>query len=174
MATVKPVVTASTTNLAANTTTLVIQGVGLSATAADNKVTFSGGVKGRVINATPTQLTVAGLSGLAAGSLSASVTVGGFSSASEQVATIAPVVTPGAVILAATATTLVIRGVGFSSIAADNTVTFSGGATGIVSHATATTLTVTSLSGLTTGSLTATVTTKGVNSGAGVQVAMVT
>ena len=57
--------------------------------------------------------------------------------------------------LAANATSLVIHGHGFSAITANNQVTFSGGVTGNVTRATATTLTITGLSALPTGSLTA-------------------
>ena len=173
VATVKPVVTASTATLAANATTLTIQGFGFSSTATSNTVTFSNGVTGKVTSATATQLTIGNLSGLLAESLSATVTVSGLSSLAVQVATVEPVVTFNTVTLATNATTLIIYGFGFSSTASDNTVTFSGGATGKVTSATATKLTVTSLSGLTAGSLTAIVTSNGVSSGAGVQVATV-
>ena len=70
---VTPVVTVSTANLAANGTSLVIHGHGFSATAARNTVTF-GGVTGKVTRATATTLTVTGLSGLATGTLTATVT----------------------------------------------------------------------------------------------------
>jgi hypothetical protein len=68
----------------------------------------------------------------------------------------------------------VIQGFGFSSTLADNTVTFNNGTTGKVTSATATTLTVTDLSGLIAGSLTAIVISNGVSSGADVEVATVT
>ena len=76
--------------------------------------------------------------------------------------------------LASNATTLIIQGFGFSSAAANNTVTFSGGATGTVTGAASTTLTVTGLSGLAVGALTATVTSNSVSSASAVQVATVT
>ena len=47
----------------------------------------------RVSNATPTQLTVTGFTGLVAGNLTASVTVNGQNSTAVQVATVQPVVT---------------------------------------------------------------------------------
>jgi len=165
-------VTANTNPLAYNATTLTIQGSGFSATAKANVVTFSGGATGKVTSATPTQLTVTSLTGLPTGNLSASVTVGGTSSAFVQVATVAPVATASTATLAANAASLTIHGFAFSTIPANNTVTFSGGATGIVTAATATTLTVTSLTGLSAGSLTATVTSNSVTS-ASVQVATV-
>jgi len=174
VATVQPVVTTNPANLAVNATTLTIQGAGFNSTAANDTVTFSGGVTGTVSSATATQLTVTNLSGLAAGSLSASVTVGGVTSPVVQVATVQPVVSANAAPLAANATGLVINGFGFSSTAASDTVTFSGGATGTVTSATATTLTVTNLSGLVLGSLSASVTVGGVSSGPSVPVATVT
>ena len=173
VATVKPVVTANTANLAANATTLIIQGFGFSSTATADVVKFSGSVTGKVTSATTTQLTVTSLSGLVAGTLSASITVGGLSSASAPVATVVPVVTAKTANLAANATTLIIHGEGFASTALDDTVAFSGGATGKVTAATATTLTVTSLTGLAVGSLTATVTSNSVSGTSAVPVATV-
>jgi hypothetical protein len=76
--------------------------------------------------------------------------------------------------LAANAVTLTISGTNFSPIAADNTVVFTPAGSGNVTASTATTLTVTSLSGLTPGVLHAVVTTSGRSSGAAVQVATVT
>ena len=80
-------------------------------------------------------------------------------------AKVVPVVTANTANLADNATTLVIQGFGFSTIAGSNIVTFAGGAaTGTVTSATATTLTVTGLKGLTLGVLSATVTTNSVSS----------
>ncbi len=165
VASVKPMMTVNSANLLANATTLIIQGSGFSSTATNNTVTFNGGVTGIVSGAMPTQLTITNLSGLVAGNLLASVTASGMSSLSVQVATVVPVVTAYTANLAANATSLVIHGFGFSSTAANNTVTFGCGVTGTVSSATATALTVTNLSGLTTvGNLTATVTSNSVSS----------
>ena len=76
--------------------------------------------------------------------------------------------------LAANAATITINGLGFSTTAANNTVTLSSGAVGTVTTATATVLTVTfSTKPASVGSLTATVTTNGITSGAGIQVAAV-
>jgi hypothetical protein len=168
-----PTVSPNTSNLAANATLLIIQGTGFSSTAAGNIVKFSGGVTGTVARATPTQLTVAYLSGLSAGDLSATVTVGKQTSDPEQVATVVPVVTANRTTLAVNATTLIIHGFGFSSTAANNTVTFNGGATGTVTQATPTALTVTGLNGAPAGSLNVLVTSNGVRSSAYVQVAIV-
>jgi len=174
VATVTSSITASTSDLAANATTLLIHGLGFSTSANKDTVKFSGGVTGKVTGATATVLTISDLSGLVAGSLSASVTVGGLTSAFVQVATVQPVVTSSTANLAANATTLTIDGFGFSKIASNNTVTFSGIATGIVTKATATTLTVTGLSGLTkVGSLTVKVTSNTVSSASPVPVATV-
>src|SRR5262249_15485722 len=144
------------------------------ATPGNNVVTFSGGVTGTVTTATFTQLTVTGLTGLIAGPLNASVSVQGTSSgAAVQVATVTPAVTPSTANLAVSATSMTIAGFGFDSTAGNNTVVFSGGATGAVTAATNTQLTITSLSGLTVGALTAVVTSNSQSSGAAVQVATV-
>ena len=172
--TVVPVVTPSTTNLAANAASITINGANFDPNVANDVVTFSGGATGAVTGATATQLTVTGLTGLVVGPLTASVTVSGFSSGNPvQVATVIPVVTPSAVNLPANATTFSISGFGFSNTAANDTVTFSGGATGTVTAATATQLTVTRLTGLVAGPLSASVTVNGVSSGSPVQVATV-
>jgi hypothetical protein len=85
------------------------------------------------------------------------------------------VVTPSSADLAINATTLTITGSGFDATTpGNNTVTFSSGAIGAVTAATATSLTVTfSTAPTVTGSLTAIVTSNGVSSGAAVQVANV-
>ena len=72
-----------------------------------------------------------------------------------------------------TATTLTLNGAGFDTKKANDSVTFSNGVTGTVSAATATQLTIGSLSGLTLGALYASVTVDGLSSGAAVQVATV-
>jgi hypothetical protein len=173
VAAIAPVVTSSTARLPANTTSLTIQGVGFSTTAAGNTVAFSGGATGTVTAATPTQLTVTGISGLVAGSLSATVTTNGVTSGSPvQVATVAPVVTSSTARLAATATTLILQGFGFSTTAAYNTIALSGGAVGWVTAATPTQLTV-NVTSLVAGPLTASVTSNSVSSGSAVQVATV-
>ncbi len=175
VAKVTPVVTASTANLAVNATSLVIHGFGFSATPANDKVTFSAGVTGAVTKATATTLTVTSLKGLTLGKLTASVAVSGDSSGTAvQVATVVPVVTPSTTNLAAKATSLTIKGFGFSTTVANDKVTFSAGATGTITAATATTLTVTSLKGLIAGKLLASVSVSGDSSGAAVQVATVT
>lgn len=69
--------------------------------------------------------------------------------------------------------TLTIQGANFSPIAAQNTVSFSPSGSGTVTASTATSLTVTGISGLTTGALSAVVTTNSLGSGAPVQVATV-
>ncbi|RLS25448.1 MAG: hypothetical protein DWH70_05185 [Planctomycetota bacterium] len=87
-----------------------------------------------------------------------------------QTATVAPSVTLNTTDLLVTATTLIIDGTGFDTIAANNTVTLSSG-TGTVSSATATQLTVTLNTASSFGSLTAVVTTNTISSGSPVQVA---
>ncbi len=175
VANVTPVVTKSTTNLAANATTLVIHGVGFSTTMANDKVTFSGGVTGTVTAATATALTMKSLKKLVAGKLLASVSVSGISSgAAVQVATVTPMVTKSTTSLAPSATTLTINGFGFDPTAANDTVKFSNGVTGTVKTATNNQLVIINLTGLVAGSLTAIVTVDGESSGAAVEVADVT
>ena len=169
-----PTVTANAATLAVNATTMTIAGDHFDAsTPGNNVVTFSNGT-GTVTAATTTQLTVTSLSGLVVGSLTASVSVSGTSSgAGVQVATVIPVVTSSAANLASNAPSMFINGFGFSTTAANNVVSFVGGATGTVTTATATKLTVTSLTGLTLGVLNASVTTSTFSSGAAVQVATI-
>ncbi len=175
VATVQPVVTSSTNTQAASTTTLTIYGFGFSSTIANDMVKFSGTATGTIISATATQLNITSLTGLVAGNLSASVTVSGQSSGTAMpVATVTPVVTAGATVLGANGTTLVISGFGFSSAAAGDALTFSGGVKGTVGSATATQLNITGLTGLVAGSLSASVTISGQSSGPLVPVAAVT
>ena len=109
-----------------------------------------------------------------AGPLTAVVTTNGAASASVQVAAIVPAVTLNTASLAANAATLTIAGSGFDTTFANNTVAFNKGAVGTVTAGTATSLTVTfSTQPTGVGSLTAVVTTDGVNSGTAVQVATV-
>ena len=84
----------------------------------------------------------------------------------------APTVTLNATDLTRNATSLTITGANFDDATpSNNTVAFTPAGTGIVTAATATSLTVTSLSGLTLGPLNAVVTTNGESSGVAVQVA---
>jgi outer membrane protein OmpA-like peptidoglycan-associated protein len=85
----------------------------------------------------------------------------------------APVVTSSATVLPVTATTMTIAGSGFETTPSNNLVTFNNGATGTVTAATATSLTVRFATPSTVGSLTAVVTNIGGNSGTAVQVALV-
>jgi len=85
----------------------------------------------------------------------------------------APTVTVSTANLLTTATTLTITGTGFDTTAANNTVAFTPSGTGTVTAATPTSLTVSSLAGLTAGALNAVATTNGQSSGAPVQVATV-
>ncbi len=179
-----PTVTVNTANLAVNASSLIISGTGFGSIAANDSVTFSGGVSGSVTAATSTSLTVSvsGLSSVSAGTaLDASVSVEGVSSGSVQVATVSaaipvPTVTVNTANLPRSASSLIISGTGFGSIAANDSVTFSGGVSGAVTAATSTSLTV-SLSGLSSVSagtiLNASVTVEGVSGGSAVQVATV-
>jgi hypothetical protein len=75
--------------------------------------------------------------------------------------TVIPVVTAGTTILTTTTTSLTIDGFGFASNTANDQIAFNGAVTGTISAATATTLTVTGLTGLNVGPLSATVTVNG-------------
>jgi hypothetical protein len=89
VATVSPVVTPNTSELALGATTLNIGGAGFSTTPGNNAVTFFPGGTGTVTASSYTQLTVTSLAGVALGPLSASVVVnGGSSGAAVQVATV--------------------------------------------------------------------------------------
>ena len=89
----------------------------------------------------------------------------------------APTVTMSTANLLANATSITITGTNFSTNPGSNTVTFNNSVTGTVTASTSTSLTVTSLSGVSSlsngTSLTAIVTTNGVSSGAAVQVATI-
>jgi len=85
----------------------------------------------------------------------------------------APTVTLSTAGLRMTETTLTITGTSFSPTPGNNSVAFTPAGTGTVTAATATSLTVSSLSGLTLGALNAVVTTYGQTSGSAVQVATV-
>ncbi len=173
VATVIPVITSSTAALPVGSTSMTINGFGFSPTAANNSVLFGGTVVGTVTAATKTQLTVTGMTGVnTVGSLTAVAKSNAQSSASVQVATIVPVVTTSNPTIPANTTSLTINGLGFSTTASDNVVTLSGGATGTVTAATATQLTV-SVSNLTGGALNALVTVKGIASVASVKIATV-
>ena len=171
-----PTVTSSTSSRSISATTVTITGTGFDTTAANNTVTFNLGAVGTVTAATSNQLTVTFTTQpTSIGSLTATVTTNGQSSGSAvQVATAvaAPTVTSSASNLALNAATLIIAGSGFDTIAANNTVTLNNGATGTVTAATSTQLTVTFTSPPTsTGSLTAVVASFGGISGSPVQVA---
>ncbi len=170
-----PALILSNANLMQNATSLTISGSGFSTTPANNIVVFTPTGSGIVSDSTATTITVTSLSGLTLGALNAVVTTSGRSSgAAVQVASVIvpppPTVTLSNVDLAQDATILSISGSGFSATPGNNTVVFTPAGSGIVTDSTATTLTVTSLSGLALGALNAVVTTSGRSSGAAVKV----
>ena len=85
----------------------------------------------------------------------------------------APVVTPSSATLSSTSATLVISGANFDPTAAGNVVTLSSGTVSSISSASATSLTVVFATQPSLGSLSASVTSFGLSSGAPVQVAIV-
>ncbi|MCY2982129.1 MAG: hypothetical protein NTY15_00640 [Planctomycetota bacterium] len=176
VATLAPTVTVSTSNLAADSSTVTIAGTGFDTTALNNRVVFNNGAVGTVTNATSTALTVTFSSRPSAGNLTAIVTTNGASNPTAiQVAAVKPMVTASTTNLARTAATIVINGFGFSTTLSSNTIVFNNGAIGTVTAATGTRLTVTFSTKTTiTGSLTAVITSNGVSSGTAVQVANMT
>ena len=179
VATVTPVVSLNTTALPVTTTndTITISGYGFdTVTKSNNTVTFNDGAIGTVTGAAagtgmnPSTLTVTFSTLPTAGSLTAVVTTDGQSSGTPvQVATVTPAVTGSGAGLLANAATLTISGFGFDPIASHNAVAFSGqgadgGAAGIVTGASANTLTVKFTTPPTGGTLNAIVTTDGASS----------
>ena len=175
VATITPVVTSSTTSLAANATTVTINGFGFDPTAANNAVTFNDGAVGTVTSASNTALTVTfGTTPTSAGTLTAVVTTNSVSSGSAvQVATVIPVVTSSTANIQTTDTTVSINGFGFDASNANNSVTFNLGATGSVTTSSPTHLVVTFGTKPTLGNLTAVVSSNTQSSGSAVQVATV-
>ena len=175
VATVTGGLTSSSASRAADETTLTINGYGFDITAANNTVIFNNGAVGTVTAATANALTVTFSTKPTAGNLTATVSVNGINiGTAVQVATVKPVVTSSATSLAANATSVTFSGVGFSTVASNNTIVFNAGAVGTVTAATATSLTVTlSTKPTRAGSLTAVVTTNGVSSGSAVEIAKV-
>src|SRR5207244_3521612 len=115
VATVIPVVTSDTSNLAADATTLIINGFGFDTTAGNNTVVLDSGMAGTVNTATDTTLTVTITTpATSAGNVTAVVTTNsGSSGAAVQVATVIPMVTSSTASLAANAATITINGSGF-------------------------------------------------------------
>src|SRR5205823_3955749 len=154
-----------------------INGFGFDTTASHNTVIFNDGAVGAVTAATATSLTVTfSTDPTSAGNLTAVVTTNGVTSGTAvQVAAVTPVVTSSTSNVAANATTLTINGFGFDPTASNDTVVFNDGAVGLVTAASATSLTVTfSTNPVTDGTLTTIVTTNSVTSGGAVQIATVT
>ncbi|MFO1440531.1 MAG: IPT/TIG domain-containing protein [Verrucomicrobiaceae bacterium] len=90
VATVKPVITVNTANLADTDTMLTINGFGFDPVPGNNAVAFTpAGTTGTVTASTATTLTVTSITGLTAGALNAIVTTNGQASVSAQVATVA-------------------------------------------------------------------------------------
>jgi hypothetical protein len=176
VATVVPLITSSTTNLAANAGSIIIAGYGFDPTDGNDAVAFNAGaITGTVTAATTTSLTVTLPADPTAGTLTATVTTNSAASSELQVATVTPVITSSATTLAANAATVTIAGFGFDSTNGNNVVTFNDGAVGSVSSASGTSLTVTfSTEPTTAGSLTAVVTTDSSGNGLPVQVGTVT
>ena len=138
-------------------------------------ITFGGGAFGSTSGANATVQA----SGTAAATFTA--VTAGVSAASAQVdsatatanVTIAPTVTLSAATMPINGTILTISGTGFSTTAGNNLVAFTPTGSGTVTGSTATSLSVTGLTGLTAGVLKAVVTTNAVSSANAVPVATV-
>lgn len=141
-----PAVFSSSASLARTAERITIQGTGFNAKPAHNTVIFSGGVTGKVVSASHTQLVVEfKQKPVGVGTLSAVVTTKGQSSRDPVVvATVVkpPQVTADVASLSRSAATLTIQGNGFDPSNLTNRVSIVGSATGRVIAATATTLTV--------------------------------
>ncbi len=176
VATVVPVITSATNNLAAHSGSIVISGYGFDPTSGNDAVAFnSGAITGTVSAASATSLTVTLPSDPTGGTLMAAVTTNTVASTEVQVATVTPQVTSSTTALAANAASVTIAGYGFDTTIGNDTVTFNDGAVGNVGAATATSITVNFTTKPTTsGTLTAVVTTDGATSGLPVQVGTVT
>ena len=110
----------------------------------------------------------------AAGTASVVVSAPGTNAANTLYTYIAlPTLTPSSSNLLSSTTTFTITGSDFSLTPGDNRIVFTPTGIGTVTSATSTSLTVSALSGLTLGALSAVVTTKGLSSGDAVQVANV-
>jgi hypothetical protein len=175
-----PTVTPSYAALGQNAATMTITGTGFVAgKPSAHQVTFQNGVVGTVTAATASRLTVTFLTPPTwTGPLEAIVmSVGGTSGFWKQVATIveAPTVTAITAELLNSATTMTIMGNGFNATTPSaNNVAFNLGVVGSVTAATATRLTVTfSTQPISSGPLTAIVTSFGGTSGVATQVATV-
>jgi hypothetical protein len=168
-----PTLTPSTGHLAVNATTLVLTGSGFDGAGTNTVMLSSGTIQSVMVNSA-TQLTVTlNPNTIALGLLTATVTVDGVPTYTQTVANVVvpPTITSSTANLPASATTLTITGSGFDPVAANNSVILSSGATGYVSSATATSLTVTLVAPPTAGVLTAIVSSDGVSSGSSAQVA---
>ena len=173
-----PTVSSADAALAKSAERITIHGTGFDPRPGRNVVAFDGGVTGKVVSATRRELVVQfAQRPTSAATLSATVTTNGRSSgAAVGVATVveAPAVTVEGTSLSRTAKTLTIRGTGFDPTNLTNKVRLSGGATGVVTSATATTLTVAVRNLPAAGTqLKAAVTSFGGTSGAAVTVARI-
>ena len=156
-----------TTGSGAGGTNITITGTNI---AGATSVTIGGTAASNLVVNSPTSITVT-TPAHTAGAVSIEVTTVGGTNTANTLYTYTPTVTQNTNNLAINATTLTITGAGFDTIAANNTVSLSSGATGTVTSATATQLTVTFNTAPTPGTLNAVVTTNSISSGSAVQVA---
>ncbi len=174
-----PSITVTATAICQTAGTFTIAGTGFSTTPSDNVVLLDLGATALVTSATSTLLTCTFTTQPSSlGTLRAVVnTPAGSSGAPRQIATViscVPTVTYNDTDLCQDATTVAITGTYFSTTPSNNTVTLNLGASGTVTAATSTTLTVTfSVNPTSLGALTAIVATPTGTSTPAVQIATV-
>ena len=162
-----PTIVAATVNVLTTATSLTIQGTGFDTdSGASNVVTLSSGTVTSVTVNSSTELVVTlnptAMQPLTAGSLMATVTVNGLSSACTQIATAVaePVITSSTAAWSAASPTLTINGTGFDPTDANNIVVLSSGA-GEVTSATSRQIVIRLTQAPTAGPLSAQVTVNG-------------
>ncbi len=185
VAAVTPSVSSGSGNaLPANAPTVTIHGSGFDPNGTNSVSLTNGGTTwtAAIIAVAPTSLTVSTAgsgSALTSGPLTAIVTTDGQSSQPVEVAVLTPVVTSSTTGYGANAATLTITGYGFSSTAAQNTVSLGGAGgtvnvTGVNTGTSPESMTLAFLTDPTTmGALNATVTTEGESNSTPVQVATI-
>jgi N-acetylneuraminic acid mutarotase len=141
-------------------TLVTISGTNFSGSIVNNSVSFGGGINATITAATNNSLTVSIPSGAITGQITVTTLDGTATSADTFTVSAgnnpsnAPTIISVTPTSGSAGTPVTISGANFSNVLADNTVLFSGGISATVTAATATSLTVTVPSGITTGAIT--------------------